>query len=176
VTLIPDPSTTQKEKPRFRVNKFIVGGGILLIAVVLLVITSIKGNAQYYLTVDELLSNSTGRQTNVRVSGVVLVDTIEYDTSNLVLTFSVANIPGDNKEIEALGGLAQVLHAAVLNPDLSRMKVEYHGVKPDLLKNEAQAIMTGSLGSDGVFHAEELLLKCPSRYEEAVPLQAQPEG
>jgi hypothetical protein len=32
------------------------------------------------------------------------------------------------------------------------------------------------LGPDGVFIADELLLKCPSRYEEAVPEQVQPEG
>jgi cytochrome c-type biogenesis protein CcmE len=52
------------------------------------------------------------------------------------------------------------------------MTVVYVGVKPDLLRNEAQAIVTGSVGADGVFHAEELLLKCPTRYEEAVPEQA----
>ena len=40
------------------------------------------------------------------------------------------------------------------------------------LRNEAQAIMTGHMGEDGVFYAEELLLKCPTRYEEAVPEQA----
>jgi cytochrome c-type biogenesis protein CcmE len=52
------------------------------------------------------------------------------------------------------------------------MKVIYVGPKPDLLRNEAQAIMTGHLGEDGIFYAEELLLKCPTRYEEAVPEQA----
>jgi cytochrome c-type biogenesis protein CcmE len=49
--------------------------------------------------------------------------------------------------------------------------VVYKGVKPDLLKDEAQAIMTGKIGADGTFTATELLLKCPSRYEEAVPSQ-----
>ena len=29
------------------------------------------------------------------------------------------------------------------------------------------------LGDDGVFHADELLLKCPTKYEEAVPNQVQ---
>ncbi len=52
------------------------------------------------------------------------------------------------------------------------MKVVYVGPKPDLLRNEAQAIMTGHLGEDGIFYAEELLLKCPTKYEEAVPAQA----
>ena len=32
--------------------------------------------------------------------------------------------------------------------------------------------MTGQLGTDGIFHADELLLKCPTKYEEAVPGQA----
>jgi cytochrome c-type biogenesis protein CcmE len=40
------------------------------------------------------------------------------------------------------------------------------------LKHEAQAIVTGTLGEDGVFYADELLLKCPTRYQEEVP-QAQ---
>ena len=88
----------------------------------------------------------TGQTGNVRVSGVVLGDSIQYDPQTLTLTFTVANIPGDNKEIEAMGGLAEVLHQASINPDAARLQVIYHGVKPDLLKNEAQAIMTGSMG------------------------------
>lgn len=168
------PSATLSKKKPFKVNKFLIGGVVLFAAVILLVITSIKGNAQYYLTVSELMAGKAGSQGNVRVSGVVLGDTIVYDQQTLELTFTVANIPGDNKEIEALGGLAQVLHDAALDPNAGRMQVVYQGVKPDLLKNEAQAIMTGKLGTDGIFYADELLLKCPSRYEDSVPEQAQP--
>jgi cytochrome c-type biogenesis protein CcmE len=29
------------------------------------------------------------------------------------------------------------------------------------------------VGDDGVFYAQELLLKCPTKYEEAVPDQAE---
>jgi cytochrome c-type biogenesis protein CcmE len=157
-----------------KLNKFIIGGALMLIAVVLLVVASLKGNAQYYLTVDELAAGKAGQSANVRVSGVVLGDTIQYDPKTLDLTFTIAHIPGDNDEIEALGGLASVLHAASLDPGAAQLPVKYNGVRPDLLKNEAQAIMTGSLGADGVFYAEELLLKCPSRYEEGVPEQAAP--
>ncbi|PJF34338.1 MAG: cytochrome C biogenesis protein, partial [Candidatus Thermofonsia Clade 1 bacterium] len=35
------------------------------------------------------------------------------------------------------------------------------------------AIMTGKLGTDGVFYADELQLKCPSKYESAVPAQTE---
>jgi len=80
-------------------------------------------------------------------------------------------VPGDNAEIEAQGGLAEVLRAAVADPTRARVTVVYVGPKPDLLRSEAQAIMTGHLGTDGIFYAEELLLKCPTKYEEAVPEQ-----
>ena len=92
-------------------------------------------------------------------------------SKNLALSFTVANVPGDNKEIEAQGGLAAVLHAAVIDPSRYHLKILYNGPKPDLLRDEAQAIMTGKMGDDGVFHASELLLKCPTKYEEAIPSQ-----
>jgi cytochrome c-type biogenesis protein CcmE len=51
--------------------------------------------------------------------------------------------------------------------------VVFVGPKPDLLQHEAQAIMTGRLGEDGKFFADELLLKCPTKYEDAVPEQSE---
>jgi cytochrome c-type biogenesis protein CcmE len=165
---------TTTPKQGLKLNKFLIGGILMLAAVVILVITSLKGNAQYYLTVDELVSGKVNQGSSVRVSGVVLGDSIEYDPRTLNLSFTVAHIPGDNDEIEALGGLANVLHEASMDPDANRLDVVYNGVQPDLLTNEAQAIMTGSLGEDGVFYADELLLKCPSRYEEGVPSQVVP--
>lgn len=165
---------TKKSVKKFKANKFLIGGVVMAAAVILLVVTSLKGSAQYYLTVDELVSGAAGRNTNIRVSGVVIGDSIQYDPYSLTLSFTVANIPADNQEIEAAGGLARVLHEAAVDPDVKRINVVYHGERPDLLKDEAQAILTGSLGEDGVFYADELLLKCPSRYEESVPDQVQP--
>ncbi len=153
--------------------KFILGGLLILAAVVYLIVSSTQASAEYFMTVDEVRAqgeNALGK--TLRVSGAVIGDSIQYDPQTLTLTFEVAHVTGDNKEIEAQGGLAEVLHQAVTDPTRSRLKVIYNGVKPDLLKNEAQAIMTGRLDAEGVFHAEELLLKCPTRYEEAVPEQA----
>jgi cytochrome c-type biogenesis protein CcmE len=65
-----------------------------------------------------------------------------------------------------------VLHKAVTDPTAERLEIVYYGVRPDLMRDEAQAIMTGKMGDDGVFYAEELLLKCPTKYEDAVPDQA----
>jgi cytochrome c-type biogenesis protein CcmE len=156
-----------------RINKFVIGGILILGAVIFLIWTATAASAEYFLTIDEL--NAKGSNVidkNLRVSGAVIGDSIQYDAQNLTLSFEVAHVPADNLAIETEGGLAEALHQAVLDPSRSRMKVVYVGPKPDLLRNEAQAIMTGHLGEDGVFYAEELLLKCPTRYEEAVPEQA----
>jgi cytochrome c-type biogenesis protein CcmE len=152
--------------------KFIIGGLLIVTAVIYLIASSLQSSSQYFLTVKELLNKgSTIAGRDVRVSGAVIGDSIQYDSSTLTLRFTVANTPGDQKEIDRLGGLAAVLHQAVTDPAAPRLQVVYNGVKPDLLRNEAQAIMTGKMGEDGVFTAEELLLKCPTKYEDAVPNQ-----
>ncbi len=155
-------------------TKFLIGGGLILASVVYLIASSTGANAQFFMTVDEVRAagaDVAGR--NLRVSGAVIGDTIQYDAQTLTLSFEVANVPADNAVIEAQGGLAEVLHQAVVDPSRNRIQVIYVGPKPDLMRDEAQAIMTGHIGPDGVFQAEELLLKCPTRYEEAVPEQAE---
>lgn len=159
---------------KFKNSKFLVGGFLILAAVVYLIFSSTQASAEYFLTIDELVQKQDSLiGKNVRVSGVVLGESISYDTSNLRLEFKVAHVTGNNSEIESSGGLAEVLHQAAIDPTRNQLTIVYEGVRPDLLRNEAQAIMTGKLGDDGIFYADELLLKCPTKYEEAVPEQAE---
>jgi len=155
-------------------TKFILGGALILAAVVYLIFSSTQASAEYFMTVDEVKAEGSavvGK--SLRLSGAVLGDTINYDADSLTLTFDIAHVSGDNAEIEAQGGLAKVLADAVNDPSRQRVSVVYVGPKPDLLRGEAQAIMTGKLGDDGVFYADELLLKCPTKYEQAVPDQTE---
>jgi cytochrome c-type biogenesis protein CcmE len=154
-------------------NKFVFGGILILGAVVFLIWSSTAATQEYFMTVDELnAKGSSVIDKNLRVSGAVLGETIQYDAQTLTLSFDIAHVPADTVDIKTEGGLAEALHIAVTDPSRARMKVVYVGPRPDLLRHEAQAIMTGHLGEDGVFYAEELLLKCPTKYEEAVPDQA----
>jgi cytochrome c-type biogenesis protein CcmE len=157
--------------------KFLVGGVLILAAVVYLIVSSMSASAEYFMTVDEVAAQGPAvAGKSLRVSGAVLGDSITYDAKTLTLKFTVAHVPADNKLVEDEGGLAQALYEAVNDPTRNRMEVVYNGVQPDLLRNEAQAIMTGKLGEDGVFYADELLLKCPTKYEEAVPEQSAAES
>lgn len=154
-------------------NKFVFGGILILGAVVFLIWSSTAATQEYFMTVDELnAKGSSVIDKNLRLSGAVLGESIQYEADTLTLSFDIAHVPADTADIETEGGLAEALHIAVTDPSRARMKVVYVGPKPDLLRHEAQAIMTGHLGEDGVFYAEELLLKCPTKYEEAVPEQA----
>ncbi len=153
--------------------KFIIGGLLIVAAVVYLIVSSTQAAAQYYLTIDEMLTKGDevyGRA--IKLAGAVDGESVSYDAGTLTLEFTMVNVPADLKEIEAGGGLAKVLHDALRDSEASRLQVVYVGPKPDLLRHEAQAIVTGNMGEDGVFYADELLLKCPTRYEEEVPLQS----
>ncbi len=154
--------------------KFIIGGIVIVAAIIYLIVSSLQANVQYFLTVDEALEKQlagelSGR--NIRLSGAVLGETIQYNMDTLELSFTIVHVPADNELLDQEGGLAAALHNAVMDPTRSKLNVVYYGAKPDLLQNEAQAILTGEFVGSGVFEADELLLKCPTKYEGSVPNQ-----
>jgi cytochrome c-type biogenesis protein CcmE len=161
------PASLPGKKHHFRVNKFIIGGVVISVAVLLLAISNLRGNAQYYMTINELIIAPEKWNQNVRISGAVRGDSIQVNPQTGYLTFVAVNVPGDMKTVEQMRGIAAVLHQAVIDPNAASLTIRYHGARPDLLKNEAQAIITGKMQPDGTFLADDLLLKCPSKYEAA---------
>ena len=143
------------EKPRRNRLLFVAGGVLLIAAVVFLVVNAMSGSTQLYKTVDEFYAEQgrlTGR--DLRVSGWVIGDSIQYtqiDATNSRLEFDI---------VDDLNNPGQKLHIVALNEP-----------KPDLLQNEAQALVEGRADENGVFNANPggLMLKCPTRYEEADP-------
>lgn len=153
-------------------RNFIIAGVLVVVAVVYLIVSGTNTSASFFLTIEELQAmEGETLDRSVTVSGAVIGESIAYDATIPQVSFTIVNIPGSQDEIEAAGGLAAVLHDAVTAPDRSRLDIVYDGVRPDLLQGEAQAIVRGQIGDDGVFYADELLLKCPSRYAEELPEQ-----
>ena len=122
-------------------SKFIIGGAIIVLAVGYLIVSSVGGSTAYYLTVEEVKAKGPSERT-VRVAGNVLGETIEWNAKELMLRFSIA---------DASGSLAVI----------------YNGPRPDMLKDDAEAIVEGRYIEGGSFEASNLLLKCPSKYEGA---------
>lgn len=134
--------------------KFVVGGLIMVAAIVYLIITAMQGNTQLYVTVDEFYADAgrlTGR--DIRMGGLVIGESVAYtqiDATTSRLEFDMVDDLEDPN--------APVMHVVAMNEP-----------KPDLLQHQATALVTGEVGQDGSFYTVEggLLLKCPTRYEEA---------
>ncbi|MFP4395730.1 MAG: cytochrome c maturation protein CcmE [Anaerolineales bacterium] len=151
----------------------IIAGSLIIVAVLYLLISSTGDAAHYYLTIEEARQlDAAGQQRDLTVSGAVMGESIVYDELGATLTFTIIQIPSDPREVERAEDLEQVIRAALRDPTAPTLEVVYHGSRPDMLRHEAQAILYGRMSEDGRFHADELRLKCPSRYEEALPEQA----
>ena len=162
-------------KPASKSIKFLIGGMLIAAAIIYLIVSSVSASAQYFLTVEETLAMQRAGELDdrqVRISGAVLGDSIVYDQDSLTLGFTIAHVPAENQLLEEEGGLAAALHNAVSDPDRATIDVRYLGPIPDMLQHEAQAILTGQVNARGVFQAEEILLKCPTKYESSVPEQS----
>jgi len=126
--------------------KFAVAGAVILAAVILLLYTTTRGNAQYYLSVEDLRARGAemlGK--DVRISGIVVPDSIVYDSQTLHLEFHMV----DREK-----------------PDQEPLRVVMDGEPlPDQMRDEAEAIAEGRLQPDGTFQAETLMMKCASKYE-----------
>ena len=135
--------------------KYLLGLALIAAAVVFLIVTGMSANAQYFYSVEELRSKGQGMvDQNVRISGAVINSSTKFQVrdNQPYLEFEIAD--ADKLTSQA------PLH------------IVYNGPKPDLIDQpHAQAIIEGHLAADGSFHADNLLLKCPSRYEEQFPNQ-----
>jgi cytochrome c-type biogenesis protein CcmE len=127
--------------------KYIVGGVVIVGLIAYLIISSISSAGAYYREVGEVLAQRDALAgKNLRVSGNVVTESVKYDSAKLDLNFMISD-PADPSKL---------------------LPVYFHGVQPDQITREgASAIVEGSLGPNGVVEANNLLLKCPSRYEES---------
>lgn len=146
-------NATALEKARPGRLKFIIAGIAILAAVIVLVFQAISSEGQFFVTVNEYYADPdryTGR--DFRVSAQVDGESIRFtqvDAFNSRLEFDIV----DN----------------VTNPAYRMRIVALNQPLPDLLQNNAQAIVEGRVGADGAMYANPngVLLKCPTRYEEA---------
>jgi cytochrome c-type biogenesis protein CcmE len=122
--------------------KFLVGGVIVAVVIGVLIATSFSGSTSDYLTVAEVRALGPEQPRDSRVAGAIVPDSVDWSTRELHLTF----------EIEDETGM---------------LPISYHGPQPDMLVDAVEAVAIGKYDpASQVFEAEELLMKCPSKYEE----------
>ncbi len=122
-------------------KKYIIGGAIVLIAVIYLLYLSLGSSVSYYVTVSEFYDRSTElADTSIRIAGKIADKSVEWDAEELELKFTITE-----------GG--------------KNMPVIYNGAQPAGFKADSSLLVEGKYDSDGIFRATQLILKCPSKYE-----------
>lgn len=123
--------------------KFLIAGIVLAGAVGYLMYTGVQGtSASYFVTVSELeQQNGFAPGERLRVGGDVLEGSIVTDSLSDPLKFEVTD-------------------------GVSSFPVVYHEVVPDIFNDHVEVVVEGEFNADGVFEADSVLTKCPSRFEE----------
>jgi len=122
-------------------KKFVVGISIIVFGIVYFIFAGISEGTAYYVTVEELSQKSdiyVGER--LRMGGLVLEGSIVSDIRKLDVNFKIHQ----NEHV---------------------IDVFYNGITPDMFQDGSEVILEGSYTEEGVFVADILMAKCPSKYE-----------
>lgn len=133
-------------------TRFVVGIGVIVAAVGYLVFSATGETKQYFYTVGEFqevvgASASDGRdptQMALRIMGHVQPGSIEREPAQAITRFLISDPKDPGRTLPVVYRKISV---------------------PDTFKDNAEAVVEGRYTADGVFEAEVLFAKCPSKYE-----------
>ncbi len=133
-----------------RKKRMVIGGVLILLVFAGFLVSVVDqgiGALQYYHTLDEFeqarQQGSIEPGQGLRLNGMVAPGTIERDLKRMEIRFD----------------LTDGTHSIPVV--LTRLDVS------DLFKDNANVVVEGRFGADGVFVAETLMTKCPTKYEAA---------
>ncbi|HVI72816.1 MAG TPA: cytochrome c maturation protein CcmE [Pyrinomonadaceae bacterium] len=126
-------------KRRHKRVTFIVAGLAGLAVAAYLVASAFRNNLVFFFSPTQVAAKEAPVNRTFRIGGLVQEGTLQRDNDGLTVRFTVtdtaANIP-----------------------------VVYKGILPDLFKEGRGCVAQGKLGSDGVFHADQVLAKHDENY------------
>ncbi|HEX7271774.1 MAG TPA: cytochrome c maturation protein CcmE [Casimicrobiaceae bacterium] len=126
-------------KPRYRRLGWIIGGLAVLGVAAALVLNAFRSNLVFFYTPTQIASKEAPQGRPFRVGGLVETGSLVREPNSLTVRFRVTDT-------------AQTI------------PVTYTGLLPDLFKEGKGVVAQGTLGSDGVFRASEVLAKHDENY------------
>jgi cytochrome c-type biogenesis protein CcmE len=117
-----------------------IGAGLLALGVAAaLVLNAFQSNLVFFFTPSQVIANEAPQSRPFRIGGLVESGSLKRDPNSLTVQFRVTDT-------------AQTI------------PVTYTGLLPDLFKEGKGVVAQGSLGTDGSFHATEVLAKHDENY------------
>ena len=126
-------------KPRARRLGWILGGLAILGIAAALVLNAFQSSLVFFFTPTQIAAREAPQGRPFRVGGLVEAGSLQREPNSLTVRFRVTDT-------------AQTI------------PVSYTGLLPDLFKEGKGVVAQGTLGSDGVFHASEVLAKHDENY------------
>ena len=146
LTIADEERNVLRSRKRRLPRSFIVGGLVILAAVIYLVYANTQANAAYYMTVAELRHCTNCTIQAVRVAGIVQQGSIVRNDAKQQISFIIADGSGSQP-----------------------LSVVYSGIVPDIFRPGIQVVVEGHYSGQGPFRAQTLLAKCPSKFQVATP-------
>ena len=128
--------------------RFLVLSTVIVLALGYMIYAAFPGNALYFLTVSEFDGKSEVHDGRLlRISGKLVEGTFGREGNSIQTQFQITDNDGESPGIT--------------------LQASYTGVLPDLFFNpHSELILEGSYGANQVFHADNILVKCPSKYQD----------
>jgi cytochrome c-type biogenesis protein CcmE len=126
-------------KPRQKRAAAIVLGLAALGGAAALVLNAFQSNLVFFFSPSQVMAKEAPQGRSFRIGGLVQEGSILRDGQSLTIRFEVTDTA-------------------------HKIPVTYTGLLPDLFKEGKGVVAQGKLGSDGVFHAEQVLAKHDENY------------
>ena len=125
-------------------GRFVLIGVVLVLALAYLVYAAFPGNKLYYYTVEESLADSS----NLDGKSIRVVGTL---------------VPESYQRVK---GSSELLANFTITDQVRDLDATYNGVLPDLFFNpHSEIVLEGSFTGDGRFHTDNIIVKCPTKYQ-----------
>ncbi|MEO7003369.1 MAG: cytochrome c maturation protein CcmE [Ktedonobacterales bacterium] len=138
----PQPSVRRPGRRKLGWS-FVLAGLAIVGAIIYLVVANTGSTAEYYMNINELRACTTCTNQTVRVAGIVAPNSVTRNDATQTIHFTIAQ-------------------GSLLLP------VVYNGIVPDTFRAGVQVVAEGHL-VNGVFQAQNVLAKCPSKFQSATP-------
>jgi cytochrome c-type biogenesis protein CcmE len=126
-------------KARHRRFAWIAAGAALLGLATVLVLNAFQSNLVFFFTPSQVVAHEAPQGRPFRIGGMVEAGTLQRIPNSLEVKFIVTDTA-------------------------QRLPVVYNGMLPDLFREGKGVVAQGTIGTDGVFHASEVLAKHDENY------------